>query len=66
MRIPVHGRVRFFRSLDRILIASLQMYVVMKNHLEVQRSRKQIYRAWDDDFEIENELAKSTNSPKNL
>ena len=40
------------------------MYVVMKNRLEVQRSRKQIYRAWDDDFEIENELAKSTNSPK--
>ena len=49
MRIPVHGRVkkpRFFRSLDRILIASFQMYVVMKNRLDIQRSSKQIYRAW--------------------
>ena len=67
MRIPVHSRVkkpRFFQSLDRILIASLQMYAVKENRLEVQRSRKQIYCAWDDDFEIENELAKSTNSPK--
>ena len=48
MRIPVHGRVkkpRFFRSLDRILIASFQMYVVMKNRLDIQRSRKQICRA---------------------
>ena len=35
----------FFRSLDRILIASFQMYVVMKNRLDIQRSRKQICRA---------------------
>ena len=32
----------FFLSLDRILIASFQMYVVMKNRLDIQRSRKQI------------------------
>ena len=34
MRIPVHGRVKkpcVFWSLDRILSASLQMYVVMKD-----------------------------------
>jgi len=35
----------FFRSLDQILIASFQMYVVMKNRLDIQRSRKQICRA---------------------